>query len=189
MSIASNIIVKAGALVLALAIAGVVAPAFAAGGNNSSATSTTTPPVDCVKQKGAGWAYSEQDKKCVKKTALNDSELYAQGRALALAGNYDSALDALTAIHNQHDAMVLTMIGYSKRKLGFTDEGIALYHQALAIDPNNVNTHEYLGEGYVIAGRVDLAKLELVTLQNLCGVDCEQYKDLNGALNGVGGTD
>ena len=80
--------------------------------------------------------------------------------------------------------MVLTMIGYSKRKLGHTDEGIAIYHQALAIDPNNVNTHEYLGEGYVAAGRVDLAKLELVKLQSLCGTGCEQYEDLNKVLHG-----
>ncbi|MEJ0097175.1 MAG: hypothetical protein WDM84_03535 [Bauldia sp.] len=185
MSIASNVIVKAGALALALAVAGILAPAFAAGGDDSDTTTTTKPPVDCVKQKGAGWVYSETEKKCVKKTALNDTELYAQGRALALAGDYTSALDALTAIRNQHDAMVLTMTGYSKRKLGFTDEGIALYHQALAIDPNNVNTHEYLGEGYVVQGRLDLAKLELSTLQNLCGTGCEQYRDLSNALHGV----
>ncbi len=78
--------------------------------------------------------------------------------------------------------MVLTMIGYSKRKLGHTDEGIAIYHQALAIDPNNVNTHEYLGEGYLAAGRVDLAELELDTLNKLCGVGCEQFQDLQKAL-------
>ena len=74
------------------------------------------------------------------------------------------ALDVLVAIRDKNDAMVLTMIGYSTRKLGNTDEGIAIYHQALAIDPNNVNTHEYLGEGYLAAGRVDLAEAELDTL-------------------------
>ena len=83
--------------------------------------------------------------------------------------------------------MVLTMIGYSTRKLGDTEGGIAIYQQALAIDPNNVNTHEYLGEGYLVAGRVDLAKAELVTVQKLCGdTTCEQYQDLHGALADAG---
>ena len=173
---------KAGAFALALALALPVAPVFAAGGDDSSGT--TTPPVDCVKQKGKGWTYNEQQKKCVKTSSLDDGALYAQGRALALAGHYDSALDTLTAIHNQQDAMVLTMIGYSTRKLGHTAEGIAIYHEALAIDPNNVNTHEYLGEGYIVAGRVDLARAELATLKNLCGTGCEQYQDLDNALMG-----
>lgn len=39
--------------------------------------------------------------------------------------------------------MVLTYIGYSHRKKGDTDVGIGFYKQALAIDPNNLNTHEY----------------------------------------------
>ena len=182
MSNSTSFATKAGAFALALALVLPVTPVFAGGGDDSSGT--TTPPVDCVKQKGKGWTYSEQEKKCVKTSSLDDGALYKQGRALALAGHYDSALDTLTAIRNQQDAMVLTMIGYSKRKLGHTDEGIAIYHQALAIDPNNVNTHEYLGEGYVAAGRVDLAKLELVKLQSLCGTGCEQYEDLNKVLHG-----
>ncbi len=97
-----------------------------------------------------------------------------------------SALDTLNAIRDKNDAMVLTMIGYSTRKLGDAEAGIAIYHQALAIDPNNVNTHEYLGEGYIDAGRVDLAEAELDTLRGLCGTGCEQYRDLAKAIAGDG---
>jgi hypothetical protein len=32
---------------------------------------------------------------------------------------------------------------------------MAIYQKALAIDPNNANTHEYNGEGYVSVGRFD----------------------------------
>ena len=106
------------------------------------------------------------------------------GHRQVLAGYYDHALDALNAICDKNDAMVLTMIGYSKRKLGALDEGIAIYHQALAIDPKNINTHEYLGEGYIDAGHIDLAEAELDTLQGLCGTTCEQYQDLAKALAG-----
>ena len=61
-------------------------------------------------------------------------------------------------VRDQQDDVVLTYIGYSKRKLGAVDEGIAYYHRALAINPDNVNTREYLGEGYVAMGRFDLAR-------------------------------
>lgn len=164
--------------------ASLASPVFAAGGDGGGSSTTNKPPVDCVKQNGAGWAYSASQGKCVKVSALDDRELYAVGRALALAGEYGSALDTLNAVRDKHDSMVLTMIGYSTRKLGHTAEGIAIYQEALAIDPNNINTHEYLGEGYIVAGRVDLARAELSTLQGLCGTGCKQYQDLNSALLG-----
>jgi tetratricopeptide (TPR) repeat protein len=140
--------------------------------------------VECAK----GTKYDEHKKVCVTVNAslMGDRALYEQGRTLALAGYYQDALDTFAKIGDRNDAMVLTMIGYSTRKLGHTSEGIAIYHQALAIDPNNVFTHEYLGEGYLAAGRVDLAELELDTLAKLCGTTCEQYRDLKDALIGTG---
>ena len=185
MSILSNNLFKAGVIAVTLAST-FASPVFASGGGGGGGggggTNNTVP--DCVSKNGKGWAYSASQGKCVKVSALDDKELYTTGHALALAGYYTSALDTLNAIRDKHDSMVLTMIGYSTRKLGHTAEGIAIYHEALAIDPNNINTHEYLGEGYIVAGRVDLARAELATLQNLCGTGCKQYRDLDNALQG-----
>lgn len=187
-------LVKTAALILSLAVAGASAPAFAVGdgGGASDSSPPPPPPVDCRKEMAAkhdphpeDWVYSETQKKCVKKTAMDDRELYTIGRDLALAGSYDSALEILGAVRNRRDAMVLTMIGYATRKLGRTDEGIAIYHQALALDPNNVNTHEYLGEGYLANGRIDLASVELSTLERLCGTGCTQYQRLEAAIDGA----
>ena len=80
--------------------------------------------------------------------------------------------------------MILTMIGYSKRKLGAVDEGIAYYHRALAINPDSVNTREYLGEGYVAMGRFDLAEVELEKIEAICGTDCDPYVQLASAIAG-----
>jgi tetratricopeptide (TPR) repeat protein len=181
---------------IALAFAVSATPAFAAGDEPApSSTPVTcqapkvpnaakTACVDCAK----GTKYDADKKVCVTTNAslMDDRALYEQGRTLALAGYYQEALDTFAAMRDQHDAMTLTMIGYSKRKLGQTEEGIAIYHQALAIDPNNVFTHEYLGEGYLAAGRIDLAELELDTLAKICGTTCEQYRDLKDALVGTG---
>ena len=117
-----------------------------------------------------GMSYNKAKGICEQASLLPDEMLNEQGRALALAGHYENALDALTAVRKP-DAMTLTYIGYSKRKMGEVEDGIGYYHKALAMDPTNVHTHEYLGEGYVAQGRMDLAKAELATLQTLCGTD------------------
>src|SRR4029453_19016160 len=173
---------RAGLVALALSIAGAVGPAFAASGGGSSGGSSggNTPP------RQPGYVYDSNKKTCVKATSglFDDKQLYEQGRALALAGRYAEALGALTAVRNQNDSMVLTMIGYAKRKSGSFDEGMAYYQRALAIDPNNANTREYLGEAYVETGRMDLAKAELANVEALCGTECEQYQDPAAAIAG-----
>ncbi|HMN84849.1 MAG TPA: tetratricopeptide repeat protein [Bauldia sp.] len=135
-----------------------------------------------------GWVWDAKKQICVRAKAdlFDDRTLYEQGRALALAGRYEDALALLELVRDRHDAMVLTMIGYSKRKLGDVDAGLAYYHQALAIDPDNVNTREYLGEGYVSLGRTDLAEVELGRIEAICGTDCEQFRDLATAIEGAG---
>jgi tetratricopeptide (TPR) repeat protein len=109
---------------------------------------------------------------------MPDEDLYQQGRALAKAGEYDWALTVLSAISNQNDPRVLNYIGYSYRKSGEIDKGIGYYQKALAIDPNYVLVREYLGEGYIAAGKVNLAKLELAEIAKRCGTTCEEYQDL-----------
>jgi tetratricopeptide (TPR) repeat protein len=178
----SSFLARAGLVALALSAAGAVGPAFAASGGGSSGGSSGGNTPSCK----PGYVYDSNKKTCVKATSglFDDKQLYAQGRALALAGRYAEALGALTAVRNQNDSMVLTMIGYAKRKSGSFDEGMAYYQRALAIDPKNVNTREYLGEAYAEKGSMDLARAELVKVEALCGTECEQYQDLAKAIAG-----
>lgn len=43
---------------------------------------------------------------------------------------------------------------------------------------------EYLGEAWMIKGRPDLAREQLKTIAGICGTDCEEYRDLQAAING-----
>jgi tetratricopeptide (TPR) repeat protein len=172
-----NLPTRLGAAVAMVLLAGTFATgaAFAVSGGGGSSNTH-----DC--KDGTHWSKSAA--KCVPNGSSQlDEDLYEEGRVLALAGHYQEALDALGAVKNK-DSMTLTMIGYSKRKMGNIDEGMAFYQKALAIDPDNINTREYLGEGYVAIGRPDLAKVELAKLEVLCGTDCEQYQDLAKAIAG-----
>ncbi|TMJ35886.1 MAG: tetratricopeptide repeat protein [Alphaproteobacteria bacterium] len=160
------------ATVLALTIgAASLAPVYAMGDGNSGSST----PKKCKKGE-----VKDKNGKCVKASSgvLPDEDLYQQGRALAQAGEYDWALTVLQAISNKNDPRVLNYIGYSHRKSGRLDEAFGYYNKALQIDPNFVLAREYLGEGYVAAGRVDLAKLQLTEIANRCGTTCEEYQEL-----------
>lgn len=163
--------------VLMASLLALSATAYAAGeGGNDSAS------VNEQCKKGEVW--NKARKKCVKAQSgvLPDEDLYQQGRALARAGHYDWALQVLALIQNQQDPRVLNYIGYSHRKAGRLEIGIAFYRKALAIDPDFNLAREYLGEGYVAAGRIDLAQAELAEIGRRCGVTCREYQDLAAAI-------
>jgi tetratricopeptide (TPR) repeat protein len=136
--------------------------------------------VKSVKKKG------KMVKTCVKATAgiIPDDELYAQGYLLAKTGQYDWALSAFGAMSNKQTPETLTMIGYSNRKAGRLEIAVSYYDQALAMQPDYVKAREYLGEGYVAAGRVDLAKLQLAEIAKRAGTSSEEYIDLSEAISG-----
>lgn len=167
--------------VMAAALFGLSATAFAAGGNGGSDNDASPASQKCKK----GEVYSKTKKKCVKAESgvLPDEDLYQQGRALAKEGQYDWALQVLAVIQNQNDPRVLNYTGYSHRKAGRLEIGITYYRRALAIDPNFNLAREYLGEGYIAAGRLDLAKKELAAIEQSCGTTCDEYKQLSGALS------
>jgi tetratricopeptide (TPR) repeat protein len=162
-------------------------PAYAAGESSGSKPATAPNPKITCKKGEVIKMVKKSGKKvatCVKASAgiLPDDELYEQGRLLAKSGEYDWALEVLAAVENQNDPRVLNYTGYSNRKAGRLELGITYYNKALAIDPNFVLAREYLGEGYVAAGRIDLAQLQLTEIKVRCGEGCEEYKDLSKAI-------
>lgn len=128
--------------------------------------------------------YGRKAATCVKISSgiLPDDELYVQGRELAKDGEYEWALEVLGAIKDQNQPRVLNYTGYANRKAGRLDVGIGYYQKALTIDPNYVLAREYLGEGYVKAGKIGLAEEQLAEIQKRCGITCEEYKDLSEAI-------
>lgn len=62
------------------------------------------------------------------------------------------------------------------------DEVFRHYNEALRIDPDHRNAHEYLGEAYLMVGNMDKAKEHLRALDKLCFFPCEQYAMLKKAV-------
>ena len=165
--------------------------AVAAGGTGNTAPAPAAPAAKAPAammshcKKGQVSMKKHGKMKCVmaKADLLPDSELYTQGWQLAKAGEYDWAIEVLSAVKDQNNPDVLNMLGYSNRKAGRIELGISYYAKALTLKPDFVRAREYLGEGYVAAGKLDLAKFQLGEIEKICGTTCEEYEDLSKVIN------
>ena len=156
-----------------LAASALSAPVFAIG-DDSEMT-----PV-CKK----GQIYDKRTKKCVQQQGANlsDNNKADYAYSLAKAHRYDEALAVLDTLKNPNTAEALNYRGYATRKLGHTDEGISYYLKSVELNPRYAKVREYLGEAYVIKGRIDLAREQLDTIRGICGTGCEEYRDLHDAI-------
>ena len=154
------------------------APQALAMGDNS--TESKTP--DCPK----GQVYDSTTKQCVpeKSTRLSDRDKTNYAYHLAKKGEYQAALNLLDTLKNANTAEAWNYRGYATRKLGRTDEGIGYYQRSLALEPKYAKAREYLGEAWIVKGRPDLAKEQLQVIAGICGQHCEEYRDLQSAING-----
>lgn len=184
----------AGAFVVSIGTACILTPAMGAGesgssgggssgggsdssqGGRSSDTNMTTCP--------RGQIYSQRSRRCVqvRSEVLTDEAVTDYAFALAQAERFDEALEVLDMVKNPDTPKALNYRGYITRKLGRTEEGIGYYLKSVALDPQYAQVREYLGEAYVIQGKLDLAREQLQIIQTLCGTECEEYRDLAEAI-------
>ncbi|QXH64409.1 tetratricopeptide repeat protein [Pseudomonas azerbaijanorientalis] len=134
-----------------------------------------------------GQVLDTRSQRCVKQTSslVPDEDRTNYAYQLAKDGRYEEALALLDTLKQPNTAKALNYRGYATRKLGRTDEGIGYYLQSVKLDPQYAQVREYLGEAYVVKGRLDLAQEQLQQIKSICGnTQCEEYQDLAEAING-----
>ncbi|WP_404426944.1 tetratricopeptide repeat protein [Thalassospira australica] len=96
------------------------------------------------------------------------------------AGKYDTAIDSLETMleDDPKNADLLNYLAYSQRKSGDFDSAAQNYERALMIDPEHKGALEYQGELFLQTGKPDMARENLARLENVCGMDCAEYKEL-----------
>ena len=142
------------------AMTGVSAVALAAGGGGG----------------GGGGGSTDQKK---------DNPQYTEAVDMIKAKDFAGALTLLTSVVKQDpkDADAWNYIGFSDRMLGRFPESLVAYQRALAINPNHIGANEYLGELYIQTGETDKARRQLARLDQLCGQNCEEYKELASVIS------
>ena len=73
----------------------------------------------------------------------------------------------------------LCFVSRKMDKLGKSD---SYYKKALQIDPMHKGALEYQGELFLQYKNVEKAKANLKLLERICGVNCEEYKELKKAI-------
>lgn len=90
----------------------------------------------------------------------DDNAMMDAVRELAYDGRYADARRVLDGL-DQTDSMVQTYYGFTARKLGDMDAGMAYYQTALTIDPDNNLARSYMGQGMVEMGDLVGARAQL----------------------------
>ena len=100
------------------------------------------------------------------------------------SGDYRRALTLLGQVTRvqPRNADAWNYTGFSHRQVGEYDQALAAYEKALAIDPAHRGANEYLGELYLKMGKVDKAKERLDALNKACSSGCEEYDELESAI-------
>lgn len=112
-------------------------------------------------------------------------EKYEKAVALIGKGDYTGAVPVLHQALGElpGDADVLNQLGYAKRHLGALDESMDYYQQALKANPNHKGVREYLGELYLMLGKLDEAKLQMVELERICHFGCAEKRELREKID------
>ena len=108
----------------------------------------------------------------------------AKVTTLLNANNFKQALADLKIIDSEfkNNADVNNLLGYSSRKLKQYKPAATYYEKALKINPNHIGALEYQGELFVLTNKVAAAKKNLVKLEKLCGLSCDEYLDFKKAI-------
>lgn len=104
---------------------------------------------------------------------------------LVEAGKYDMAIDKIGMMlkDSPDNADLFNYLAYSQRKLGDFASAGQNYERALMIDPEHVGALEYQGELFLQTNRPAMANENLERLKQICGTDCDEYKELLGKIS------
>lgn len=152
------------------------APVFSASDGGDTAQQ-----VKCAK----GLVYNKTTKRCEppKQGKIDDDSLYEAGRALAMNGRYDEAIEVLALAADKTDPRILNYLGYSHRKAGRVLVGLGYYQEALRNNPDYTLVREYMGEAHLMLGDVASAREQLSEIQKRCGTGCREYTLLSAEID------
>lgn len=134
----------------------------------------TCPPGE-VFDSGAGQCAADM-------TRVSDADLMANAKRRIDEERFEEARALLDAVRQKNSARYFNYRGFVTRKLGDPEGALVFYRRALVLDPHYAEAREYLGEAYLMLGRIAEAEEELAQIARICGVQCEPYQELSEAL-------
>ena len=105
-------------------------------------------------------------------------------RSLVYGKKYKKAENRLISLELKfpQNADIQNYLGFVSRKMDKLGKSDAYYKKALQINPMHKGALEYQGELFLQYKNVEKAKANLKLLERICGVNCEEYKELKKAI-------
>ena len=146
--------------------------AFAAGSGAGSGGTPTPEPTKST---------TETPVTTTKKNLNNQLE---EINAMLKAKDFSKALSELVALDKEftNNADINNLLGFASRNLSQFSQSARYYSKALQINPNHIGALEYQGELFVKTNKIKAAKKNLAKLKQLCGTNCDEYRDLKKAI-------
>lgn len=120
------------------------------------------------------------------KPAANKEDAdFVAGKKAVERKDWQGAVNALSKAltRSPESADIHNYLGYAHRHLDDLTQSFTHYKEALRIDPNHRGANEYIGQAYLKAGQPEKAAEHLARLEKICGKRCEEYQDLERAIN------
>ena len=103
---------------------------------------------------------------------------------LLYSDQYSQALMQVRLLDNEYpdNADINNYYGFIYRKMGQYGKSGEFYKKALQLDPRHKGALEYQGELFLQYKNLEKANANLKLLERICGVNCDEYKDLKKAI-------
>ena len=110
--------------------------------------------------------------------------LLNQGRQALMKDDVEGAIDAYEAALavDPGAAQVTLALAEATRREGLQGKALHYYREALERDPRNFAAISGEGQALLEKGAIEKAKRNLARLENVCGRDCTETRDLAAAL-------
>ena len=90
---------------------------------------------------------------------------------------------ASAALRDTRNADIQNYLGYAYRNAGQMEKAFTYYERALKLNPRHRGAHEYVGEAYLMVGKLAQAEVHLKALQAICLLPCEELDDLKAKID------
>jgi tetratricopeptide (TPR) repeat protein len=148
---------------------------------NAAMDEPVKPKIDCTNP------VNKEKPACAPKNGeFSDDQIYNAAYWNAKNGNYKEALAVAALARNKEDPRILRVTGFATRKLGDVAGAMPYYQKALAINPDDTRTRQYMGEAFISTGDMTSANAQLDEIAKRCGKTCEDYAKLADAIAAAG---
>lgn len=99
-------------------------------------------------------------------------------------GEYIGAIDRLhiELDNDQDNPDILSLLGYSYRKVLNYEDALTFYQSALRVEPEHMGANQHLGELYIETGQLDKAQSQLELLDSLSLFASSEYAQLKESI-------